>query len=102
MSFPFSSFDTSDIDPKGVIDGYAVWSRNYDEMVTDNLDGPILERFRPHLSCPDMDILDLGCSRRRRHSCLLTIIRICFCAGKALHFRILRETWSRSGIMSIY
>jgi SAM-dependent methyltransferase len=65
MSFPFENFDASKIPPMNVVEGYGLWSKNYDDMLTDNLDGPILDGFLPHLSVEALDIVDLGCGTGR-------------------------------------
>ncbi len=55
-----------DLDHQSVESGYALWSRTYDEMLTDTVDGDILRAFLKEL--PDLNgksVLDFGCGTGR-------------------------------------
>jgi trans-aconitate methyltransferase len=65
MSFPFSTFDASGTRPRTVREGYAIWSGTYDEMLSDDLDGPLLAQFARHLPSESARVIDPGCGTGR-------------------------------------
>jgi SAM-dependent methyltransferase len=60
-----SRFDPPELHRRSVAEGYAIWSKNYDQMLTYNLDGPILTSFLPFLSSVAGCVIDLGCGTGR-------------------------------------
>ena len=45
--------------------GYEIWASSYDEMLTDTVDGVILERFLNSLPSTELLVLDVGCGTGR-------------------------------------
>lgn len=61
MSFPFEIFDQSNLIPVDVKKGYSIWSEYYDDILTGNLEHPILNTFLRHISNNVGVVLDMGC-----------------------------------------
>ncbi len=45
--------------------GYDIWAASYDQMLTDTVDGVILESFVSSLPCAELRVLDIGCGTGR-------------------------------------
>jgi SAM-dependent methyltransferase len=71
MSYPHHPFDRRVVEPVDVKTGYAIWSRNYDAMLTGNLEGPVLKTFEARLGGVEGDAVDLGAGTGRMASWVL-------------------------------
>lgn len=108
MSFPFAG---SGPPPRSVKEGYERWALNYDEMLTDNLDGPVLASFLPLLPGGPVDAADLGCGTGRTGAWLRRRLEVRSLAGvdlspamleraraKSLYDRLLLRDLGRTGL----